>query len=152
VDGSRGVWAPCVTPETSCHWSDSTARRHLPLRLGAHPHAPLLVTENGWAGDDDSRRAAFVGGALVALHHAMADGVDVRGYFYWSLLDNYEWLPGYDPKFGLIAVDRATQQRAIKPSAVALGDVARSNAVRPSRLATSPSIESIQGGGTPVGL
>jgi beta-glucosidase len=53
--------------------------------------------------------------------------VDVRGYFYWSLLDNYEWLLGYEPKFGLVAVDRATQRRSIKPSGVMLGEIARAN-------------------------
>jgi len=113
---------------------------------------PIIVTENGWAGDDDNRRAAFVGEALVALHEAMADGVDVRGYFYWSLLDNFEWLSGYGPKFGLIGVDRSTQRRAIKPSAVALGEVARANAILPARVAPPASTKPIQGDGTPVGL
>jgi beta-glucosidase len=90
---------------------------------------PLLVTENGWAGEDDRRRAAFVVEALAAVHDAIADGVDVRGYFYWSLLDNFEWIRGYQPKFGLIGVDRATMRRQIKPSAVQLGGVARANAL-----------------------
>jgi beta-glucosidase len=113
---------------------------------------PILVTENGWAGEDDARRAAFVAEALDALHGAMADGVDVRGYFYWSLLDNFEWLRGYGPKFGLIGVDRATQRRAIKPSAAFLGEIARANALR---AAPSTSLESAAPpatGGAPVGL
>lgn len=91
--------------------------------------APIIVTENGWSGEDDARRCAFIREALTGLHGAMADGVDVRGYFYWSLLDNYEWLLGYEPKFGIVGVDRSTQRRAIKPSAVMLGDIARANAV-----------------------
>jgi beta-glucosidase len=90
---------------------------------------PIIVTENGWAGDDDARRIAFIREALAGLHDAIAEGVDVRGYFYWSLLDNFEWLAGYAPKFGLIAVDRATQRRRIKPSAVALGEIARFNGI-----------------------
>ena len=80
----------------------------------------------------------------------MAEGVDVRGYFYWSLLDNYEWAAGYGPKFGLIGVDRTNQQRRIKPSAVALGDIARANALG----ADAGPVEAtkVMGGGAPVGL
>ena len=93
---------------------------------------PILVTENGWAGDEDARRIAFIRSALTELHVAIAGGVDVRGYFYWSLLDNFEWLAGYGPKFGLIGVDRTTQRRQIKPSAMAFGEIARANGL-PSR-------------------
>ncbi|MGI9169734.1 MAG: family 1 glycosylhydrolase [Caulobacteraceae bacterium] len=81
---------------------------------------PMIVTENGWAGDDDARRAAFVDAALDGLAAAMAGGADVRGYFYWSLFDNFEWLFGYAQRFGLVAVDRATQARTLKPSAQTL--------------------------------
>jgi beta-glucosidase len=96
-----------------------------------HTHAiaqtPILVTENGIATDDDSRRIAFVEQALSSVARCLTEGIDVRGYFYWSLLDNFEWLFGYSPKFGLIAVDRATQRRTVKPSAEWLGRVARNN-------------------------
>lgn len=95
----------------------------------ARTRAPIVVTENGWSGEDDARRAAFIREALTDLHGAIADGLDIRGYFYWSLLDNYEWLLGYAPRFGLVAVDRSTQHRAIKPSAVMLGGIARNNAL-----------------------
>jgi beta-glucosidase len=61
-------------------------------------------------------------------------------------------LSGYGPKFGLIGVDRSTQRRAIKPSAVALGEVARANAILPTRVAPPASTKPIQGDGTPVGL
>jgi len=111
---------------------------------------PILVTENGWAGEDDRRRCGFVVEALSALHDAMADGVDVRGYFYWSLLDNYEWTRGYEPKFGLIGVDRATMRRQIKASAVVLGDIARANAL-PSP-AAAVTLFAAQGSVAPVGL
>ena len=59
----------------------------------------------------------------------MADGVDVRGYVHWSLLDNFEWVLGYEPTFGLVAVDRESQQRSPKPSASWLGAIARANAI-----------------------
>jgi len=65
--------------------------------------------------------------ALAGVGRCLDDGVDVRGYFYWSLLDNFEWVLGYMPRFGLVSVDRATQRRAIKPSAVWLGELARAH-------------------------
>jgi beta-glucosidase len=88
---------------------------------------PLLVTENGIATDDDERRIAYVTGALSGLKAAVADGVEVLGYCYWSLLDNYEW-GSYTPTFGLIAVDRDGDfARTPKPSLSWLGTVASSN-------------------------
>ncbi|MGH6890477.1 MAG: glycoside hydrolase family 1 protein [Rhizomicrobium sp.] len=90
---------------------------------------PVLVTENGIGTEDDTRRIAYTRRALQSLHAAMADGVDVRGYLHWSLLDNFEWLEGYRPKFGLVAVDRLTQARRPKPSAYWLGEIARRNAM-----------------------
>jgi beta-glucosidase len=90
---------------------------------------PVLVTENGIGTEDDTRRIAFTRRALASLHAAIKDRVDVRGYVHWSLLDNFEWLEGYRPKFGLVAVDRATQARRPKPSAYWLGEVARKNAL-----------------------
>ncbi|MEI2639118.1 MAG: family 1 glycosylhydrolase [Microthrixaceae bacterium] len=85
---------------------------------------PILVTENGIATDDDERRVAYTTGALKALMHAMSDGIDVRGYLHWSLLDNYEW-GSYGPTFGLVSWDPETFERTVKPSALWLGDVAR---------------------------
>ncbi|HXW84986.1 MAG TPA: family 1 glycosylhydrolase, partial [Candidatus Binataceae bacterium] len=62
-----------------------------------------------------------------------ADGIDVRGYCYWSALDNFEWNSGYRPTFGLVAVDRVTQRRTIKPSAQWLGQLARANSLDGNR-------------------
>jgi len=86
---------------------------------------PVVVTENGIATQDDARRIDYTHDALVGLHDAMADGIDVRGYLHWSALDNYEW-GSYTPTFGLIAWDRQTFARTPKPSAHWLGQVARS--------------------------
>lgn len=88
---------------------------------------PVLVTENGVGIEDDARRIDYIEGALESLRACIADGIDVRGYIHWSAMDNFEWLHGYEPKFGLIAVDRATQKRKPKPSAHYLGQIARRN-------------------------
>ena len=90
---------------------------------------PLLVTENGIGTDDDDQRIAFVEAALRGVLRCLADGIDVRGYVYWSLLDNFEWAFGYGPRFGLVAVDRQTFARTPKPSAAWFASVARSNAL-----------------------
>jgi beta-glucosidase len=90
---------------------------------------PLWVTENGIGTDDDRQRMAFVHAALTGVRRALADGVDVGGYAYWSLLDNFEWAFGYRPHFGLASVDRTTFRRQIKPSGRWLGQVAAANAL-----------------------
>lgn len=86
---------------------------------------PIVVTENGVGIVDDASRVRYIDGALEAVGRCIADGVDVRGYLHWSAMDNYEWLFGYGPKFGLIAVDRTTQVRTVKPSGHYLGRIAR---------------------------
>ena len=88
---------------------------------------PLIVTENGIGAEDDSRRLEYYQRALQSVAGCLRDGLDVRGYFAWSAFDNYEWMLGYRPTFGLIAVDRETQKRIVKPSARWLGAVARAN-------------------------
>jgi beta-glucosidase len=86
---------------------------------------PVIVTENGIATMDDTRRVAFIDAALAGVARCMADGIDVRGYIHWSLLDNFEWVYGYKQHFGLVEVDRQTFKRTPKPSAVHLGKLAR---------------------------
>jgi beta-glucosidase len=90
-----------------------------------HPGKDLVVTEHGVATGDDAERIEFIDRGLRAVHAATADGLPVRGYLYWSLLDNFEWTLGYRPTFGLIGVDRATMHRTVRPSARFLGDIAR---------------------------
>ncbi|WOX15339.1 glycoside hydrolase family 1 protein [Streptomyces sp. N50] len=85
---------------------------------------PILITENGIATGDDTRRIAYTGEALEHLGKAIADGADVRGYLHWSLLDNYEW-GHWAPTFGLVEVDRETFERRPKPSLYWLGETAR---------------------------
>ncbi|VXB44508.1 Beta-glucosidase [Arthrobacter sp. 9V] len=87
---------------------------------------PVLVTENGIATSDDEQRIRYTAEALQGLHQTMNEGIDVRGYLHWSLLDNFEW-GHWEPTFGLIAVDRETFVRTPKPSLAWLGRVAQSN-------------------------
>jgi len=90
---------------------------------------PTLVTEHGVGTDDDALRAELIPSALADLKAAIDDGVPVKGYVHWSLLDNFEWIFGYKRRFGLVAVDRLTFRRTPKPSAGVLGAIARRNAL-----------------------
>jgi beta-glucosidase len=90
---------------------------------------PLVVTENGIGTTDDQQRIDYVRQALSGVLDAIADGIDVRGYTYWSLLDNFEWALGYRPLFGLVGVDRQTFERTPKPSAAWLAAIAAANAL-----------------------
>jgi beta-glucosidase len=93
------------------------------------PGLPILVTESGIATAHDERRIAFIQAALREVQACLVEGIDVRSYLYWSLLDNFEWAFGYAPTFGLVAVDRQTFARHPKPSAAWLGAVARGRAL-----------------------
>lgn len=93
---------------------------------------PVVVTENGIGTEDDDERRAFVSEALAGVRRCLDDGIDVRGYVHWSLMDNFEWVLGYGPKFGLVAVDREDFTRRPKPSAAWLGAVARANRLEPA--------------------
>ena len=90
---------------------------------------PLLVTENGIGTNDDPQRIEYVQRALEGVLACIDDGIDVRGYTYWSLMDNFEWAFGYRPRVGIIAVDRATQRRTVKPSGEWLSTIVRANAL-----------------------
>lgn len=83
----------------------------------------LIVTENGIATEDDARRCEFVKEAAEGIQACIEDGIPVKGYMYWSLLDNFEWQKGYGMTFGLIAVDRSTQTRTAKESLSVLGSL-----------------------------
>lgn len=90
-------------------------------------NVPIMITENGIADADDSRRERFIRDHLAWLHRAMRDGADVRGYLHWATTDNFEWLHGFGPRFGLIAVDYQTLRRTVRESALAYGEICRSS-------------------------
>jgi beta-glucosidase len=106
---------------------DPTGLRDILIRLRReYGDLPLFVTENGAAYPDrltadgrvaDPERIDYLHTHLAAAHEALAEGVDLRGYFVWSLLDNFEWAQGYTKRFGLIHIDYETQRRTWKDSA-----------------------------------
>jgi beta-glucosidase len=123
--GARGV--PAEPATTSLGWSVIPQAFRNVLQRVAHeyPPIPLYVTENGAAYPDyvdptgevrDPERVAYLEGYLGAAADAIAEGVDLRGYFHWSLMDNFEWGEGFRSRFGLVYVDYATQRRIPKAS------------------------------------
>jgi beta-glucosidase len=107
------------------------ALEHTVRRAAEVTGVPVLVTENGIGTEDDAQRIRFIAEALEGVRRCLDDGVDVRGYCAWSLLDNFEWAFGYGPKFGLVAVDRATFERRPKPSALWFSNLAKTNVLDP---------------------
>lgn len=95
----------------------------------AQARVPILVSEHGVGTDDDALRARFIPAALSELKRAIDDGIPVIGYCHWSLIDNFEWIFGNKPKFGLASVDHSTFARHPKPSAAVLGSIAKRNAL-----------------------
>ncbi|MBR3561552.1 MAG: glycoside hydrolase family 1 protein [Oscillospiraceae bacterium] len=97
------------------------ALEHVIRRVHENFKGDLIVTENGVATADDSRRVEFIRRALRGVENCVNDGIPIKGYCHWSLMDNFEWQKGFSMTFGLIAVDRATQTRTPKPSLAFLG-------------------------------
>ncbi|WP_328913648.1 MULTISPECIES: glycoside hydrolase family 1 protein [unclassified Streptomyces] len=123
---------------TAMRWAvDATGLYDLLMRVHReHPGLPMMVTENGAAYDDyispegainDPQRIEYLRGHLAAVHRAQGAGADVRGYFLWSLMDNFEWAYGYSKRFGAVYVDFGTQRRIPKQSAHWYASVARDN-------------------------
>ena len=127
-DGEPGVPMLVMGYEFWPQSIEATLRRAWEVTGGK---VPLWVTENGIGTDDDGQRIDYVHQALQGVQRAIADGIDVRGYTYWSLLDNFEWAFGYRPRFGLVEVDRTTFARRPKSSATWFGGIARSNRLLP---------------------
>jgi beta-glucosidase len=119
--------AVAVTQMGDERWPQAV--EHTVRRAAAVSGRPIVVTENGIATEDDAERISFLGDAIRSAHRCVVEGIDLRGYFVWSLLDNFEWHLGYRPKFGIVGVAPRTFERRPKPSAYWLRDVARANAL-----------------------
>ncbi|MFC4335520.1 GH1 family beta-glucosidase [Salininema proteolyticum] len=137
--GSEGIagWEPADLPRTAMDWPvDATGLRDLLLRLHRDYRVPLYVTENGTAVEEkadadgrveDRERIDYLRSHIAAVHEAIEQGADVRGYTAWSLMDNFEWAYGYAKRFGLVRVDYRTQRRVPKASAHWFSQVVRDN-------------------------
>lgn len=127
--------APCLPVEHESYWVPTMGYHASPQGLyrvltetaARYPGLPLVVTESGIATASGTRRSQHLVRALEQIHRVRADGVDVRGYYHWALMDNFEWLAGYPPRFGLYQVDRTTMER--RPTE-AVGVYARITAAR----------------------
>ncbi len=90
-------------------------------------HLPIYITENGLASTNDDRRCRFLISYLKEVYHAIQTGAHVKGYFHWSLIDNFEWADGFKPRFGLIEMDYATQKRRVRDSARVYAQIIKNN-------------------------
>ncbi len=122
IDASGSLPAPEGAELTQMEYEYyPQALEHVIRRAAEEFKGDLIVTENGIATDDDKRREAFIETALSGVSACLTDGIPVKGYLHWSLMDNFEWQKGYSMTFGLVAVDRSTQKRSPKPSLALLG-------------------------------
>jgi beta-glucosidase len=96
-------------------------------RVWKELHIPIYITENGIGTEDDTWRQEYIAQHLRQVYEAIRQGIPVKGYFHWSLFDNFEWAEGYSSRFGLVACDRRTLKRRIKKSGYWYGDIARNN-------------------------
>ncbi|KKS33420.1 MAG: Beta-glucosidase A [Parcubacteria group bacterium GW2011_GWC2_42_12] len=115
---------------TDMGWEIYPAGIYQVLKNYAKFKKPLFIMENGLADQGDKKRVKFITGHLQYVHQAISEGVDARGYFYWSLIDNFEWAHGFKPKFGLYVVDRKTFARLPRPSARIYSEICKNNQVR----------------------
>ena len=97
-------------------------------RLGRYDK-PLYVTEVGVPDNDDSKRPRMILTHLAAMHRALAEGVRVKGLYFWSLVDNFEWADGFSARFGLVHLDLATGRRTVKRSGRLYGEICRAGVI-----------------------
>jgi beta-glucosidase len=149
VLGFRYVSPPADLPRTSFDWeiNPNEFRDALLWLHETYTCPPIYITENGAYFDDtvsndgkvhDTRRIEFLDRYILAMREAQTQGVDVRGYFVWSLLDNFEWACGYRPTFGLVKVDFETLQRIPKESYYWYRNFIRHGDVPPGQTASTP--------------
>lgn len=108
-------------------WSIDADGFYQVLKNAGRYEKPIYVLENGIADAKDTKRGNFIKEHVGAMKKAIDEGADIRGYFYWSLLDNFEWDKGFWPRFGLVEIDYKTLERKIRPSALEYAKICRSN-------------------------
>ena len=136
--GIRQDHLPTDRPKTDFYWDIHPKGFRVVLDEAKVYGLPVVITENGIADANDTNRGRFLLEHLYELGRAKADGMDIRGYFYWSLLDNFEWASGFCPRFGLHSVDRVTGARVARPSVKIYAKVARTGVVTKDDIAAQP--------------
>jgi beta-glucosidase len=133
---AREVRASERPPHTPDWWGDPDpdGLYHFLKQFGEYG-LPVYVTENGWLDETDEQRPYHLITHLAAVHRALAEGVPVKGYYHWSLVDNFEWAEGFSAKFGLIAVDFETQTRTVRRSGEFYAEICRAGAISPQVVA-----------------
>lgn len=134
----------CLPPEDETHWVPTMHYEFYAPGLynvlkdfdARWPDLPLMVTESGIAAINGKRRAEHVVRSLEQIWRAREEGVDVRGYLHWSLMDNFEWAEGYGPRFGLYSVDFATYDRTATEGATVLGEIVKSRTLTTTQRTT----------------
>ncbi|MEK7162212.1 MAG: family 1 glycosylhydrolase, partial [Patescibacteria group bacterium] len=128
-----GVFGKRITSSTGHEFTDLNWSIHpeglerVLLNLKKY-NKPIYITENGLADEQDLKREKFIKDHLFFIHRAIKQGVDVRGYLYWSLTDNFEWQHGFWPRFGLVEIDRENSlKRKVRYSALKYAEICKEN-------------------------
>jgi len=115
-----------IHPKNDLGWAINPEGLYYVLEDLKRYSKPIYITENGIADANDEKRAQFIREHLMWMRRAMANNADVRGYFYWSLTDNFEWDKGFGPRFGLIEIDYSNMERTVRKSAHVYRDIIKS--------------------------
>lgn len=133
---AREVRDPHRPPDAPAWWGDPDPDGFYGfLKDFARYGKPIYVTENGWLDAADEQRPYHLVTHLAAVQRALAEGAPVKGYYHWSLVDNFEWAEGFTPRFGLIAVDFETQARVVRRSGELYAEICRAGAITPEVVA-----------------
>lgn len=144
------LFVPAHVPQGDCGW-DRPYGESYPLALrraverAGELGKPLYILENGVPDAQDRIRPWLIVNALRELHQLIAEGHDIRGYFHWTLTDNFEWTEGWHLRFGLVALDPATQERTMRNSGKLYGEIARGNALSTEMIAEYGELASATG-------
>ena len=125
---------PDVTRRNSLGWEIYPQGLSQLLKDFSKYKLPLMISENGICANQDKERSEFILEHIQELAKAMMKGAPVFGYLYWSLLDNFEWADGFQPRFGLVEVDYQTQERKVRPSALDFGRICETGLLSESGL------------------
>ncbi|MDD3274769.1 MAG: glycoside hydrolase family 1 protein [Candidatus Omnitrophica bacterium] len=116
-------------PKNSLGWDIYPEGLYKLIMASARYKVPIFITENGICTEDDNLRWSYIRQHLEQVHRAIAEGAEVLGYIYWSLIDNFEWDKGFTPRFGLVGIDYHDQRRTVRESAEKMAEAAKNNGI-----------------------